>query len=87
MPKANTQSIQINLPQQHRAGVYANAVSVMINDNEIVLDMGYIMPNVKPTTIEVVSRVNMSHRTAQQFVSILQNSILDYRSKKGSSQQ
>lgn len=81
--KAEPQSIQITVPEKARSGVYSNAVSVTINDNEVVLDMGYMIPNVRPMTIEVVSRVNMSHRTAEQFVSILQNSILDYRSKNG----
>ncbi|MDP2726245.1 MAG: DUF3467 domain-containing protein [Dehalococcoidia bacterium] len=83
---APAQTININVPEKLRAGVYANAVSVTINDNEVILDLGYILPNVQPTTIEVVSRANLSHRTAEQFVSILQNSILDYRSRKQKAQ-
>lgn len=84
--QAAQSTINITVPEKMRSGVYANAVSVTINDNEVIIDMGYILPNVKPTNIEVVSRVNMSHRTAEQFVSILQNSILDYRSRRNQKQ-
>jgi len=50
-----------------------------VNQNDVVLDFGYIVPGVKPMTIDVVSRVTMGHRTAENFLKILQDSLLDYR--------
>ena len=81
MPPKKKREINIQLDKDQQAGVYANAVSVNVNSNEVVVDMGYLVPNVKPTTIKVVSRVNLNHRTAESFVSILQNALLDYRNK------
>ena len=65
-----------------KVGAYANAVSVHINANEVVLDFGYSVPNTKdPHEIMITSRVNMNHRSAEQFLSVLQNSLLDFRNK------
>lgn len=72
-------SIQLKVPEDQQSGVYANAVSVNLNQNEVILDFGYIIPNMKPTTIKVVSRVNMSHKTAESFLKVLQNAVLDWR--------
>ena len=81
-PNAGKAKIQIQIPNDRQAGVYSNAVSVNVNPNEVVLDMGYIVPNVKPTTIKVVSRVNMNHRTAESFMKVLQDAMLDWRNKQ-----
>jgi len=82
--QANPQEnkLQVKFDADQESGVYANAVSVHLNKNEMVLDFGYILPNVKPTTIKVVSRVNLSHQTAENFLSILSNAILDYKNKQ-----
>lgn len=74
--------VQIQIGDNEQAGAYANAVSVNVNQNEVILDMGYILPNVNPTTIKVVSRINMNHRTAESFMRILQNALLDFRNKQ-----
>jgi len=50
--------------------------------NEVVFDMGYLLPNSNPPTIRVVSRVNMNHRTAESFMKILQDAMLDFRNKQ-----
>lgn len=76
------QSVQLKVSEEQQAGVYANAVSVNLNQNEVIIDMGYIVPNVKPTTIKVVSRINMTHRTAESFLKVLQNAVLDWRNKQ-----
>jgi hypothetical protein len=76
------QSVQLKVPEDEQAGVYANAVSVNLNQNEVIVDFGYIVPNVKPTAIRVVSRVNMTHRTAESFLKVLQNAVLDWRNKQ-----
>jgi len=73
--------IQIRVKEELKTGVYSNAVSVTVNDNEVIMDMGYLIPGISPTTIEVVSRINMSHATAERFMRVLQNSILDYKNK------
>lgn len=75
-------SVQLKVSEEQQAGVYANAVSVNLNQNEVILDFGYIVPNVKPTTIKVVSRVNMSHKTAESFLKVLQNAVLDWRNNQ-----
>lgn len=64
-----------------KAGKYCNAVSVHVNTNEVVADFGYTIPGTTPQEIRVVERMNMNHRTAEQFVSVLQNSLLDFRNK------
>ena len=73
--------VQLKVPEEQQSGVYANAVSVNLNQNEVIIDFGYIIPNVKPTTIKVVSRINMTHRTAESFLKVLQNAVLDWRNK------
>jgi len=52
---------------------------VNVNQNDVVLDFGYIIPGMKEMTIDVVSRVNMGHRTAERLLKVLQDSLLDYR--------
>ena len=79
--KANPQ-VQLKVPEDQQQGAYANAVSVNLNQNEVIVDFGYIMPNVKPTSIKVVSRVNMTHRTAESFLKVLQNAVLDWRNRQ-----
>ncbi len=74
--------VQVKIDQSQEAGVYSNAVSVHVNKNEMVLDFGYIIPNIKPTTIKVASRVNISHQTAESFLKILSNAVLDLKNKK-----
>lgn len=63
-------------------GLYSNAVSVHVNQNEVILDFGYIVPNVKPTTIKIMSRVNVSHNTAESFMKVLSNAMLDWRNRQ-----
>lgn len=75
-------SVQLKVPEDMQQGTYANAVSVNLNQNEVIIDFGYIMPNVKPTSIKVVSRVNMTHKTAESFLKVLQNAVLDWRNKQ-----
>mgnify|MGYP000264015868 CR=1 FL=1 len=62
-------------------GVYSNAVSVHVNPNEVVLDFGYSTPNSNPPEIHIVSRVNMNHKNAESFLTVLQNAMLDFRNK------
>jgi len=80
--KKDQKKINLTIKEDKKIGVYTNAVSVSVKDNDVLLDFGYVVPGVKPTTIEIVSRVNMSHKTAEQFMNVLQNSILDFRNKK-----
>ena len=76
-------------PKQYKAkvteeveqGVYSNAVSVHFNQNECVIDFAYVLPNTKEPTLKVTSRVNMSHRTAESFLKVLSNAMLDWKNK------
>lgn len=80
--KEKQNNIQVKLDQSVEAGLYANAVSVHVNQNEVILDFGYIIPNVKPTTIKVVGRVNVTHQTAESFMKVLSNAMLDWRNRQ-----
>ncbi len=74
-------TVHVKVPPTVQQGLYSNAVSVTVNKNEIVVDFGYVLPNFSPTTVEVVSRINMTHSSAENFISTLQNAILDHRNK------
>lgn len=63
------------------SGTYSNAVSVHVNQNEVVIDFGYSLPNASQPEILINSRVNLSHKTAESFVSVMQNALLDFRNK------
>lgn len=73
---------KVKVPEALEAGVYTNAISVHFNSNECVIDMGYSVPNAGEPMIKVVSRVNMSHKTAESFVNVLSNALLDWRNKQ-----
>ena len=74
--------VQVKIEPALEQGVYANAVSVHVNQNEVILDFGYIIPNVKPMTIKVVNRVNITHQTAESFMNVLSNAMLDWRNRQ-----
>lgn len=75
-------TIQVKVEPADEQGTYSNAVSVHVNKNEVILDFGYILPNMKPTTIKLVDRVNISHPTAESFLKVLSNAMLDWRNKQ-----
>ncbi len=79
--------IQVKLEPDKEQGVYSNAVSVHVNQNEVIIDFGYILPNAKPMTIKVVNRVNLSHQTAESFMNVLSNAMLDWRNRQKEQQQ
>jgi len=79
--KPQTTTIQIKVSDSIQKGVYSNAASVTVNAHEVILDFGYVLPNVQPTTIDVVSRINMTHHSAESFISTFQNALLDHRNK------
>lgn len=74
--------IQVKLEPSMEQGIFSNAVSVHVNQNEVVIDFGYILPNAKPMTIKVVSRVNLTHQTAESFMKVLSNAVLDWRNRQ-----
>lgn len=78
--------IKISITEEMKGGVYANAASASVTANELILDLGYIVPNEQPMTVKVVSRANMSIRTAESLVQLLQGSIGDYYEKVSKAQ-
>lgn len=76
------QNLQVNVPDSVKAGAYSNAVSVNVNSNEVVVDFGYLLPNTPLPIIEVVSRVNMNHKTAQSFLEVLSGAMEDFKQKQ-----
>lgn len=79
--QAKKQSIQLNISETMKCGTYANVLAVSINSQEVVLDFGYRAPN-QANQITIVSRINLTHPTAKQVISTLQNSLLDFENKK-----
>ncbi len=76
------QQIQVKLDPAMEQGTFSNAVSVHVNQNEVIIDFGYILPNNTPMVIKVVSRVNLSHQTAESFMKVLSNAMLDWRNRQ-----
>lgn len=79
---SNQNVINVQIKDEMKAGIYANAASVSVKENDILIDFGYILPGVNPTTIQVMARVNLSHVTAEQFLGVFQNALLDFRNQK-----
>lgn len=77
----NQNVINVQIKDEMQAGVYANAASVSVKENDVLIDFGFILPGVNPTTIKVQARVNMSHVTAEQFLGVFQNALLDFRNR------
>jgi len=82
MAEEQKQQIQVRIDPDKEQGSFTNAVSVHVNQNEVVVDFGYILPNSKPMTIKVVNRINMTHQTAESFLKVLSNAMLDWRNKQ-----
>lgn len=74
----------VKVTEEMENGRFVNAVSVHFNANECVLDMGYSLPNAEKPTIKVVSRLNMTHKTAESFLKVLSNAMLDFKNKSES---
>ncbi len=78
----NEKKYKVKVSEALEAGVYTNAISVHFNSNECIIDMGYSVPNAGEPLIKVVSRVNMSHKTAESFINVLSNALLDWKNKQ-----
>ena len=82
MAEEQKQQIQVRIDPETEGGIFSNAVSVHVNQNEVVVDFGYILPNSKPMTIKVVNRVNLTHQTAESFMKVISNAMLDWRNRQ-----
>lgn len=74
-------NIQLKVEPHLEQGAFSNAVSIHVNQNEVVLDFGYMIPNQNPVTIKLVGRINMTHQTAESLMNVLSNAMLDWRNK------
>lgn len=81
MAEEANSKVQVRVSEDKEGGVYTNAISVHVNPNEVTIDLGYVLPNSNPTTIKVMERVNMSHKTAESFMNVLSNAMLDWRNR------
>ena len=86
-PPSNNQQLHVHVPSELQAGVFSNAASVTVTPHEVTVDFGFMLPNVTPATIHVVSRTTMTHVGAKNFLSTLQNAILDYENKRSQAPQ
>jgi len=75
-------NLKVNISDAVKPGAYSNAVSVNVNSNEVVVDFGYLLPNTQDPEIEVVSRVNMNHKTAESFLNVLGGAMQDFQAKQ-----
>lgn len=80
----SNQSINLKIDPANEQGTFSNAISIHVNNNEVILDFGYMLPNQNPVTIKLVSRVNMTHQTAESLMNVLSNAMLDWRNKQKS---
>ncbi len=71
----------IKVPEEMEAGIYANAFAVNFTPNECIIDVAYRVPQSKNPTIKVVSRINMSHSSAESFLKVLSNGLLDWKNR------
>lgn len=81
-PPQQQQSVNLKVDPAQEQGAYSNAISIHVNNNEVILDLGYILPNQNPVTIKLVSRVNMTHQTAESLMNVLSNAMLDWRNNQ-----
>ncbi len=82
MAEKSPKKYKVKLPEELEQGTYSNAVSVHFNQNECIIDFAYVLPNTPEPALKVVSRINMSHRTAESFLKVLSNGLLDWRNKQ-----
>lgn len=75
------QEYLVKITETVENGSFVNAISVHFNGNECTLDLGYTLPNVEKPTIKVVSRVHMTHKTAESLLKVLSNALLDFKNK------
>ncbi len=79
--KDEKKQYKVKISEDLLAGDYANAASVHFNNNECILDFAYTIPNSPEPTLKIISRINMSHRTAESFLQVLSNALLDWKNK------
>jgi hypothetical protein len=75
-------NVQLKIDPAMEQGSYSNAVSIHVNQNEVILDFGYMIPNLNPVTIKLVGRINLTHQTAESLMNVLSNAMLDWRNKQ-----
>jgi len=76
-----TKEYTVKMTEATENGAFANAVSVHFTGNECTLDLGYNLPNAEKPTIKIISRVHMTHKTAESLLKVLSNAVLDFKNK------
>ena len=82
MAEERKNEIQVKIDPAMEQGIFANAVSVHVNKNEVSIDFGYILPNSQPTTIKIVSRGNLTHETGESFLKVLSDATQDWKNRQ-----
>lgn len=82
MEENKENNITLKIDNAIEQGVFSNAISIHVNNNEVILDFGYMLPNQNPVTIKLVSRVNLTHQSAESLMKVLSNAMLDWRNKQ-----
>lgn len=81
MTQQEQPKVNLKIDASVEQGSYSNAISIHVNHNEVTLDFGYMLPNQDPVTIKLVSRINLTHQTAESLMNVLSNAMLDWRNK------
>lgn len=84
---AGGKKVKVSITEEAQAGIYSNAVSVNVSPNEVVIDFGYLVPGSKDPLVKVLQRVNLTHRTAESFMKVFQNAMLDFINKSKGQQE
>lgn len=82
MVEETKKNLQVKYDAVTETGVYSNAISVTSKKQEMVIDFGYIIPNINPPTIKIVSRINVTHETAENLLKMLSNAVLDNKNRE-----
>lgn len=75
-------NITLKIDSAMEQGTFSNAISLHVNNNEVIIDFGYMLPNQNPVTIKLVSRINLTHQSAESLMKVLSNAMLDWRNKQ-----
>jgi len=73
--KIAPKKITINVRQDLMKGVYANAVRLSVNDNEVLLDLAFIAKDKNEPYGELVSRVIISPKFARRLADSISNTL------------
>ncbi|NTU46229.1 DUF3467 domain-containing protein [Candidatus Roizmanbacteria bacterium] len=77
----NTREVKVNA-LSFIGTLYAQTVTITVTDNDVTLDFIYIHPNAGVTEGQIVSRVTLPRKAAEDISKIIDETIKKHESKK-----